>query len=124
MRSVNLVSGRKWKSKDLSESKCTAGLQFAFFQALLGGLAYTSFVTINFEINTASLALGRHIRMFVVDDVPSKLKGFSCNKGKVIEVIVRIGSSLHFHREKDLFLSSSKNSDRVHKRFDLVEVIT
>ena len=33
-------------------------------------------------------------------------------------------SSLQFHREKDLFLSSSKNSDCVHKRFDLVEVIT
>ena len=41
-----------------------------------------------------------------------------------MEVIVRIGSSLHFHREKDLFLSSSKNNDRVHKRFDLIEVIT
>ena len=62
--------------------------------------------------------------MFVVDDVLSKLKGFSFNKGKVKEVIIRIGSSLHFHREKDLFLSSSKNSHRVHKRFDLVEVIT
>ena len=47
----------------------------------------------------ASLALGRHVRMFVEDDVLSKLKGFSFNKG---EVIVRIGSSLHFHREKDL----------------------
>ena len=59
-----------------------------------------------------------------MDDVLSKLKGFSFNKGKVKEVIVRIGSSLHFHREKDLFLSSSMNSDRAHKRFDLVEVIT
>ena len=72
----------------------------------------------------ASLVLGRHVCMFVADNVQSKLKGFSFNKGKVIEVIVQIGSSLHFHREKDLFLSSSKNSDRVHKRFDLVEVIT
>ena len=54
----------------------------------------------------------------------SKLKGFSFNKGNIIEVIVRIRSSLHFYIEKDLFLSSSKNSDRVHKRFDLVEVIT
>ena len=81
-------------------------------------------MTITFEINMASLALGCHVRMFVVDDVLSKLKGFSFNKGKVIEVIVRIGSSLHFHREKDLFLSSSKNSDHVHKHFDLVEVIT
>ena len=81
-------------------------------------------VTITFEINMASLVLGRHVRMFVADNVQSKLKGFSFNKGKVIEVIVQIGSSLHFHREKDLFLSSSKNSDRVHKRFDLVEVIT
>ena len=81
-------------------------------------------MTITFEINMASLALGRHVRLFVVDDVLSKLKGFSFNKGKVKEVIIRIGSSLHFHREKDLFLSSSKNSDCVHKRFDLVEVIT
>ena len=81
-------------------------------------------VTITFEINMASSALGCHVRMFVVDDVLSKLKGFSFIKGKVKEVIVRIESSLHFHTEKDLFLSTSKNSDRVHKRFDLVEVIT
>ena len=65
-------------------------------------------MTITFEIHMASLALGHHVRMFVVDDVLSKPKGFSFNKGKVIEVIVRIGISLHFHREKDLFLSSSK----------------
>ena len=65
-------------------------------------------VTITFEINMASLMLDCYVRMFVVDDVLSKLKGFLFNKGKVIEVIVRIGSSLHFHREKDLFLSSSK----------------
>ena len=71
----------------------------------------------------ASLVLGHHVRMFLVDDVLSKLKGFSFNKGKVIEVIVRIGSSLHFHGEKDLFLSSSKNGDRVNKHFNLVEVI-
>ena len=45
------------------------------------------------------------VTMFVVDDVLSKLKGFSFNKGKVIEVVVRIGSSLHFHRERDLYLS-------------------
>ena len=57
-------------------------------------------VTITFEINMVSLALGRHVCMFVVDDVLSKLKGFLFNKGKVIEVIVRIGSSLHFHRER------------------------
>ena len=81
-------------------------------------------MTITFKINVASLALVHHVRMFVVDDVLSKLKGFSFDKGKVKEVIIRIGSSLHFHIEKDLFLSSSKNSDRVHKRFDLVEVIT
>ena len=55
----------------------------------------------------------------------SKLKGFSFNKGKVIEVVVRIGSSLHFQREKFVpFLSSSKNSDCVHEHFDLAEVIT
>ena len=63
---------------------------------------------------------------FVVDDVlkNSKLKGFSFYKGKVIEVVVRIGSSLHFHRERFVpFHSSSKNSDRVHEHFNLVEVI-
>ena len=81
-------------------------------------------MTITFKINMVSLALGRHVCVFVVDDVLSKLKGFSFNKGRIIEVVVRIGSSLHFHREKDLFHSSSKNSDHVHKRFDLVEVIT
>ena len=57
-------------------------------------------MTITFEINMASLALGRHVRLFVVDDVLSKLKGFSFNKGKVKEVIVRIGSSLHFIERK------------------------
>ncbi|CAH3145905.1 unnamed protein product [Pocillopora meandrina] len=31
----------------------------------------------------ASFALDRHVRLFVVDDVLSKLKGFSFNKGKV-----------------------------------------
>ena len=65
-------------------------------------------MTITFEIITVSLALGHHVRMFVVVDVLSKLKGFLFNKGKVIEVIVRIRSSLHFYREKDLFLSSSR----------------
>ena len=54
-------------------------------------------VTITFEINMASSVLGRHVRLFVVDDVLSKLKGFSFNKGKVKEAIVRIGSYLHFH---------------------------
>ena len=57
-------------------------------------------VTITIKINMAFLVLGCHVRMVVVDDVLSKLKGFSFNKGKVIEVIVRIGSSLHFHRER------------------------
>ena len=37
-------------------------------------------MTITFEIDMASLALGRHVRMFVVDDVQSKLKGFLFNK--------------------------------------------
>ena len=45
------------------------------------------------------------VTMFVVDDVLSKLIGFSFNKGKVIEVVVRIGSSLYFHKERDLYLS-------------------
>ena len=40
-------------------------------------------VTITFEINMASLALGCHVRLFVVDDALSKLKGFLFNKGKV-----------------------------------------
>ena len=103
-----LLLNKKWNS-----------LQVFTLTSEEGGL-----VTITFEINMASLTLGCHVHMFVVDDVLSKLKGFSFNKGKVKEVIVRIGSSLHFHREKDLFLSSSKNNDRVHKGFDLVEVIT
>ena len=34
------------------------------------------------------LSVGRHVCMFVVDDVLSKLKGFSFNKGKVIEVVI------------------------------------
>ena len=50
------------------------------------------------------LSVGRHVCMFEVDDVLSKLKGFSFNKGKVIEVVVRIGSSLHFHREREIYL--------------------
>ena len=41
-----------------------------------------------------------------------------------MDVVVRIGNSLHFHRERFVpFLSSSKN-DRVHEHFDLFEVIT
>ena len=51
------------------------------------------------------LNVGCHVCMFVVDDVLSKLKGFPFNKGKVIEVVIRIGSSLHFYRERDLYLS-------------------
>ena len=67
-------------------------------------------MTITFEINMASLALGRHVHLFVVHDVLSKLKGFSFNKRKVKEVIVRIGSYLNFHREKDFYLTSTKCS--------------
>ena len=53
------------------------------------------------------LSVGRHVCKFVVDDVLSKLKGFSFNKGKVIDVVVRIGISLHFHKERFVpFLSS------------------
>ena len=59
-------------------------------------------MTITLEIIMASLVLGRHARVFVVDDGLSKLKGFSCNKGKIIEVIVRIGNSLNFHREREI----------------------
>ena len=103
-----LLLNKKWNS-----------LQVFTLTSEEGGL-----VTITFEINMVSLALGCHVRMFVVDDVLSKLKGFSFNKGKVREAIIWIGSSFHLYREKHLFLSSGKNSDRVHKRFDLVEVIT
>ena len=41
-----------------------------------------------FEINMVSLAWVIMFAMFVMDDVLSKLKGFSFNKGKVIEVVV------------------------------------
>ena len=41
--------------------------------------------------------MGRHVCMFVVDDVQRKLKG--CRKK---EVVVPIESSLHFHGESDL----------------------
>ena len=81
-----LLLNKKWNS-----------LQVFTLTSEKGGL-----VTITFEINMASLVLGRHVRLFVVDDILSKLKGFSFNKGKVKEVIVWIGSYLHFHREKDL----------------------
>ena len=57
-------------------------------------------MTITFESNMASLSLGRHVRM--LDDALSILKGFSFNKGKVIDVIVGIGSSLHFHRSSSI----------------------
>ena len=77
-----------------------------------------------FQNQHGVLSVGCHVCMFVVDDVLSKLKGFPLNKGKVVEVVIRIGSSLHFYRERFVpFLSSSKNSDRVHKHFNLVEVI-
>ena len=39
-------------------------------------------VTITFEINVASLALVHRVRMFVVDDVLSKLKVFRLTKEK------------------------------------------
>ena len=39
-----------------------------------------------------------------MDDVLSKLKVFSFNKVKVIEVIIPIGSSLYFHKERDFYL--------------------
>ena len=35
----------------------------------------------------------------------SKVKGFSFDKENVIEVVVQIGSALHFHGERDLYLS-------------------
>ena len=41
-----------------------------------------------------------------------------------MEVVIQIGSSLHFHREKFvILLSSSKSSNRVYKHFDPVEVL-
>ena len=60
-------------------------------------------MTITFEINMVSFVWVVMFAFFVVDDVLSKLKGFSFNKGKVIEVVIRVGSSLHFHRERDLY---------------------
>ena len=39
-----------------------------------------------------------------MDDVLSKLKVFLFNKGKVIEVVFQIGSSLYFHKARDLYL--------------------
>ena len=53
--------------------------QFAgFYFDFSGGRIGDNIIT--FEINMSSLALGRHVRLFVVDDVPSKLKGFLFNK--------------------------------------------
>ena len=60
-------------------------------------------MTITFEINMVSFVWVVMFAFFVVDDVLSKLKGFSFNKGKVIEIVIRVGSSLHFHRERDLY---------------------
>ena len=72
------------------------------------------------------LSVGCHVCMLTLQwMILSKLKGFSFNKENIIEVVVRIVSSLHFHGERFVpFLSSRKNSDRVHEHFDLVEVIT
>ena len=53
----------------------------------------------------------------------SKLKVFSFDKENVTEVVVQIGSSLHIHGERFVPFLSRKNSDCVHKHFDLVEVI-
>ena len=50
------------------------------------------------------LSVGRHVCMFIVDDVLSKLKKVF-HLTKESKRIVQIGSSLHFHREKDLYLS-------------------
>ena len=58
-----------------------------------------------FRNQNGILSVGCHVWRFVVDDVLSKIKVFSFNKGKVIEVVVRIGSSLYFHKERDLYLS-------------------
>ncbi|RMX60397.1 hypothetical protein pdam_00020568 [Pocillopora damicornis] len=54
-----------------------------------------------FRNQHGDLSVGRHWM------IQPKLKGFSFNKGKVIEEVVRIGSSLDFHgeRERDLYLS-------------------
>ena len=48
------------------------------------------------------LSVGRHVCMFVVDNVLSRLKSFSFNKGKVMEVIVRIGSSFYIFIERKI----------------------
>ena len=56
-------------------------------------------VTISF------LSVGHHVCMFVVDDVLSKLGGFSFNKGKVTGSSRSNKEFLTFHRERDLYLS-------------------
>ena len=55
-----------------------------------------------FQNQYGVLSVGHHVPVFVVDDVLSKLKGFSFNKGKVMEVVNWIGSSLHFHIEREI----------------------
>ena len=69
--------------------------------------------------------MGHHVCIFVVDDTV-KTKRFFIQQRKSYR-------SSHLNREFFTFswrerfvpfLSSSKNSDRVHKRFNLVEVIT
>ena len=62
-------------------------------------------MTITFENNMVSLAW---VVMFACNFmwmILSKLKSFLFNKENVIEVVVRIGSSFHFHGERDLYLS-------------------
>ena len=41
-----------------------------------------------FQNQNGVLSVGPHVCMFVVDDVLSKLRGFSFKKGKVIELVV------------------------------------
>ena len=78
-----------------------------------------------FRNQHGALGVGRHVCMLTLQwMILSKLKGFSFNKENVIEVVVPIGSSLHLHGERDcIFLSSRKNSDRVHEHFDLVKAL-
>ena len=54
-----------------------------------------------FRNQHGDLSMGCHVCLLTLDDTV-KTKGFSLNKGKVIEEVVRIGSSLHFHGEREI----------------------
>ena len=70
------------------------------------------------------LSVGRHVCMFVVDDTV-KTKRFFIQQRKIYRSS-RLNREFFTFSQRERFvplLSSSKNSDRVHEHFDLVEVI-